>query len=67
LFPGTKNYKTLEVSLTLLCQDLIQLKNNGINDTSGKHWNVELYFSADWKFLAIFLGFNVANSNFFCP
>ncbi|CAG8693941.1 4892_t:CDS:2, partial [Scutellospora calospora] len=67
LYPGTENYKTLEVSLAPLCQDLIQLKNYGINDTSGKHWNIKLYFSADWKFLAISLGFNAANSNFFCP
>ncbi|RIA91377.1 hypothetical protein C1645_119592 [Glomus cerebriforme] len=26
-----------------------------------------MYFSADWKFLSICLGFNSANSTFFCP
>ena len=30
-------------------------------------WNFELFFSSDWKFLAICLGFNAANSNYFCP
>ena len=30
-------------------------------------WNFELFFSSDWKFLAICLGFNAANSNHFCP
>ena len=30
-------------------------------------WNFELYFSSDWKFLTICLGFNSANSKFFCP
>ncbi|GBC35838.1 hypothetical protein GLOIN_2v1761734 [Rhizophagus irregularis DAOM 181602=DAOM 197198] len=30
-------------------------------------WNFKLYFSSDWKFLATCLGFNVANSNYFCP
>ncbi|GBB99477.1 hypothetical protein RclHR1_35320001 [Rhizophagus clarus] len=29
-------------------------------------WNFELYFSSDWKFLAICLSFNSANSKFFC-
>src|SRR5204862_461805 len=27
----------------------------------------EPYFSSDWKFLAICLGFNATNSNYFCP
>ncbi len=67
LYPGTENYTTLKISLAPLCQDLTELKMNGIKDTFGKHWNVELYFSSDWKFLAISLGFNAANSNFFCP
>ena len=30
-------------------------------------WKFELFFSSDWKFLAICLGFNSANSKYFCP
>ena len=67
LYPGTENYESLKVSLAPLCQDLEELKVNGIKDTFGKCWNVELYFSSDWKFLATSLGFNAANSKFFCP
>ncbi|RIB13382.1 hypothetical protein C2G38_2198039 [Gigaspora rosea] len=32
-----------------------------------QHWNIELYFSSNWKFLAICLGMNATNSKYFCP
>ncbi|CAG8839781.1 202_t:CDS:1, partial [Cetraspora pellucida] len=67
LYPGIENYEILKVCLAPLIQDLVTLKANGIIDTFGKHWKIELYFSSDWKFLAISLGFNAANSTFFCP
>src|SRR5437764_13433157 len=66
LFPGTENYSTLKVATNALIQELQELSNTGmvINNIL---WDFELFFSSDWKFLAICLGFNAANSNFFCP
>ncbi|CAG8783645.1 22047_t:CDS:2, partial [Cetraspora pellucida] len=45
-------------------QDIFQ---NGILDKFSNKWNVELYFSSDWKFLALCLGLNVTNATYFCP
>jgi len=66
LFPGTENYSTLKVAANALIQELQELSNIGmvINNIL---WNFELFFSSDWKFLAICLGFNTVNSNYFCP
>jgi len=66
LFPGVENYETLEVMMAPFIQELDDLKSNGlkINETQ---WNFEFYFSSDWKFLAICLGFNAPNSNYYCP
>ncbi|GBB92802.1 hypothetical protein RclHR1_02060005 [Rhizophagus clarus] len=65
LFLGTENYSTLKVATTALIQELQELSNTGmvINDI---FWRVKLFFSSDWKFLSICLGFNAANSNHFC-
>ena len=49
-----------------LIQELDDLKKNGLI-IGEVIWNFELYFSSDWKFLTIYLGFNAANSKFFCP
>jgi hypothetical protein len=67
LFPGTEKYDTLKIVLQPLCRDLEELAYQGLIDNDEFHWNCELYFSSDWKFLAICLGFNAANSNYFCP
>ena len=66
LFPGTENYSTLKIATNDLIQELQELSNTGmiINNI---FWKFELFFSSDWKFLAICLGFNAANSNYFCP
>src|SRR5205085_8495844 len=66
LYPGTENYEILEIATRSFTQELNDIKNNGliINEV---HWNFEIFFSADWKFLAICLGFNAPNSNHFCP
>ncbi|GES78988.1 hypothetical protein GLOIN_2v1809230 [Rhizophagus clarus] len=66
LFLGTENYSTLKVATVALIQELQELSNTGmvINDI---FWWFELFFSSDWKFLSICLGFNAANSNHFCP
>ncbi|PKC57799.1 hypothetical protein RhiirA1_497283 [Rhizophagus irregularis] len=66
LYPGTENYNTLEFILNPFLNELRSLKENGL-EAAGILWNFELYFSSDWKFLAICLGLNGPTSNFFCP
>ncbi|RIA94186.1 hypothetical protein C1645_818476 [Glomus cerebriforme] len=66
LYPGIEKYEILEIMMAPLIQELDELKNNGLI-INGIIWNFELYFSSDWKFLAICLGFNAPNSKFFCP
>ncbi|PKK74670.1 hypothetical protein RhiirC2_774502 [Rhizophagus irregularis] len=66
LYPGSEKYETLEFILSPLLNELQSLKENGL-EISGILWNFELYFSADWKFLAICFGLNGPTSKFFCP
>ncbi|RIA84729.1 hypothetical protein C1645_831815 [Glomus cerebriforme] len=61
-----EKYEILEIMMAPLIQELDKLKNNGLI-INGIIWNFEFYFSSDWKFLAICLGFNAPNSKFFCP
>ncbi|UZO29577.1 uncharacterized protein OCT59_023041 [Rhizophagus irregularis] len=65
LFPGVEKYELFEVIITPFIQELDDLKNYGlkINEII---WKFEFYFSSNWKFLSIYLGFNSPNSNFFC-
>jgi len=68
LYPGTENYTTLQIALDPMLKELQYLKEHGIQDQiTGITWNIELYFSSDWKFLALCLGLNCANSTYFCP
>ncbi|CAG8844652.1 27633_t:CDS:2, partial [Gigaspora margarita] len=66
LYPDSKKYNTLKFVLGPFLDDLYFLKNNRL-EVSGIHWNFKLYFSSVWKFLAICLGINSANSKYFCP
>src|SRR2546421_10378677 len=67
LYPGSESYTSLQNALAPLVSDLQNLKKYGFHQIGGVIWNVELFFSSDWKFLAICLGMNAANSNYFCP
>lgn len=67
LYPGIEKYETLSVVLAPLLEELKQLNENGIEDELGTKWRIIMYFSSDWKFLAINLGMNSANSKYFCP
>ena len=67
LYPGTEKYETLSIVLAPLLEELKQLDENGIVDEFGMKWKIIMYFSSDWKFLAINLGMNSANSRYFCP
>ena len=66
LFSGVENYEILQVTMAPFIQELHDLKDNGLI-INGTQWNFELYFSSDWKFLAICLGFNAPNSVHYCP
>ncbi|RGB33924.1 hypothetical protein C1646_761161 [Rhizophagus diaphanus] len=67
LYPGAETYDSLRNALAPLISDLNVLKERGFYQIGGNHWPVELYFSSDWKFLAICLGMKVANAQYFCP
>ena len=67
LYPGAESYESLRNALAPLISDLNILKEKGFNQIGGNHWPVELYFSSDWKFLAICLGMKAANAQHFCP
>ena len=42
-----------------MINELHNLVINGLEDSNGTKWKIEFYFSSDWKFLAIILGFNL--------
>ncbi|RHZ81125.1 hypothetical protein Glove_123g21 [Diversispora epigaea] len=61
LYPGIEKYEILQVALEQLIIELRTLKEKDLKDHQGREWKIELYFSSDWKFLAICLGLNAAN------
>ncbi|UZO17994.1 uncharacterized protein OCT59_009322 [Rhizophagus irregularis] len=65
LYPGCEDYNSLSNAMTQFCHDLRNLKEGLVIDNV--KWNFQFYFSSDWKFLAICLGFNSAHSKNFCP
>jgi hypothetical protein len=67
LYPGVENYEILHQVMEPMISELHNLVINGLTDSSGVNWKIEPYFSSDWKFLAIILGFNASNANYFCP
>jgi len=66
LYPGIENYNTLEFILNPFLNELRSLKEDGL-EVAGVLWNFKLYFSADWKFLAMCFGLNGPTSKYFCP
>ena len=67
LYPGTENYELLQRMIMPLSNELNDLVLNGLSDQNSTNWKVNPYFSSDWKFMAIVLGFNAPNSKYFCP
>ncbi|PKY58361.1 hypothetical protein RhiirA4_480212 [Rhizophagus irregularis] len=63
LYSGIKKYETLHIVLEPLIVELKKLKEEGLKNSQNIKWKIELYFLSDWKFLAICLEINVANSN----
>ena len=67
LYPGVENYEILQKVMEPMIRELHNLAMNGLKDSNGIKWKIEFYFSSDWKFMAIILGFNAPNSKYFCP
>ncbi|RIB27274.1 hypothetical protein C2G38_2160971 [Gigaspora rosea] len=65
LYPRSENYDSLKNAISLFLNELHELKELEIK-INNITWNINLYFSADWKFLCICLGFNGANSYYYC-
>ncbi|RIB07706.1 hypothetical protein C2G38_2213620 [Gigaspora rosea] len=66
LCPGTENYDLFKTIMKPVINELDNLVKNGLDDF-GIKWKIEPFFSSDWKFLCIILGFNAPNANYFCP
>jgi hypothetical protein len=66
LYPGSENYESLDMLMIPFRNELRELTEIGLI-IGGINWMFNLYFSSDWKFLTICLGFNSANSLYFCP
>uniref|UniRef100_U9TJU4 Uncharacterized protein n=1 Tax=Rhizophagus irregularis (strain DAOM 181602 / DAOM 197198 / MUCL 43194) TaxID=747089 RepID=U9TJU4_RHIID len=64
---GNENYILLQKMITPIAHELNDLVLNGLKDLNGTVWKINPYFSSDWKFMAIVLGFNAPNSKYFCP
>ncbi|RIB29089.1 hypothetical protein C2G38_2156340 [Gigaspora rosea] len=67
LYPGVENYEILKKVIDSLIVELNNLMTNRLVDSNGIKWSIELCFSSNWKFMAIILGINAPNSNYFCP
>jgi hypothetical protein len=67
LYPGVESYEILQKVMEPMINELHSLVTNGLENSNGIKWKIEPYFSSDWKFLAIVLGFNASNANYFCP
>ncbi|PKY57798.1 hypothetical protein RhiirA4_549808 [Rhizophagus irregularis] len=55
-----------EIMVQLIPITIVDINKEGLVIDNVK-WNFQFYFSSDWKFLAICLGFNSAHSKNFCP
>ena len=65
LYIGKEKYEYLSLAVSQIINELDEIKD-GFKDHDDVIWPVELFFSGDWKFIAIVLGINAATSNYFC-
>ena len=66
LYPGNESYELLQKVIAPMASELNDLVLNGLEDLDGRLWTIKPYFSSDWKFMAIILGFNAPNSKYSC-
>ncbi|PKC68850.1 hypothetical protein RhiirA1_456734 [Rhizophagus irregularis] len=60
-----KNYKSLSIAVFKFSNELDSLKSIGFTDQDNIMWNIEFYFSGDWKFMALIKELKAANSKYF--
>ncbi|PKY48413.1 hypothetical protein RhiirA4_464003 [Rhizophagus irregularis] len=65
LYIEKESYNSLSTVSAKFSHELEQLKE-GYKASDGTIWPIELFFSGDWKFVALILGINAATSNYFC-
>ncbi|CAG8827721.1 33004_t:CDS:2, partial [Gigaspora margarita] len=67
IYSDIEKYELLKSATQSLVDELNKLQQSGFVDKNGINWSINLYFFSDWKFLALCLGINMANSINFCP
>ena len=65
MYIGKEKYEYLSLAVSQIINELDEIKD-GFKDRDDVIWPVELFFSGDWKFVAIVLGINATTSNYFC-
>ena len=65
VYEGKEKREHLEIIFPKIIKQLRSLKQSGIT-VHGKKVKFKFIFASDWKFLALTLGLNAANSNYFC-
>jgi hypothetical protein len=66
LYIGKEHYESLSIAISKFGDELDSLKSIGFTDQDNITWNIEFYFSGDWKFMALVKGLKAANSKYFC-
>ncbi|PKK77956.1 hypothetical protein RhiirC2_706182 [Rhizophagus irregularis] len=66
LYIEKESYNSLSTVSAKFLHELKQLLKEGYRASDGTIWPIELFFSGDWKFVALILGINAAMSNYFC-
>lgn len=66
LYIGKEQYEILSIAVSKFSNELDSLKSIGFIDQDNITWNIEFYFSGDWKFMALVKGLKAANSKYFC-
>lgn len=62
----SESYETIKQLFSVVNEELKNVAINGIQILEAKY-KVKFFFCSDWKFLALSLGLNAANSKYFCP
>ncbi|RIB28329.1 hypothetical protein C2G38_2239583 [Gigaspora rosea] len=66
LYTGIEKFESLQSAFGVFIDELKQIVNQGFEDNEGNSWKVDLWFSSDWKFMALVLGINGLTSHYFC-
>jgi len=66
LYIGKESYDSLSIISAKFSHELEQLKINRYKDSNNTIWPIELFFSGNWKFVALVLRINATISNYFC-